>query len=270
MKTPGTLLLALFLGLCLASHCEATIYYSDGSAANVQALHNLAQDGDTITLPSGTFSWATGVTMTKMITLQGPGTGTGGGDQTVIIDNYASGSPLLSFQAGPTNASRITGITVKSGSGSLKDGGTIKINGPGTVRIDHCHFVASSTANYKIVALYDATFGVMDHCVLDLTDGNAIYLANGRWGFGEIQGNYEWSLPTNFGNSNYFFIEDNIINGIWGGGCSAFATRVYDGWSAAKVVLRFNTLYQSCIGEEHATGHGADDRGFRVFDYEGL
>src|SRR6266487_4134101 len=175
MKTPGTLLLALFLGLCLASHCEATVYYSDGSAANVQALHNSAQDGDTITLPSGTFSWATGVTMTKMITLQGPGTGTGGGDQTVIIDNYASGQPLLTFQAGSSSASRITGITVKSGSGSLKDGGTINIKGPGNVRIDHCHLNATSTNTPKPILFGGGVFGVMDHCIVDLTGNDALY-----------------------------------------------------------------------------------------------
>jgi hypothetical protein len=46
------------LGVVFASHCEATVYYSDGSAANVQLLHDtLAQDGDTITVPTGTFTW---------------------------------------------------------------------------------------------------------------------------------------------------------------------------------------------------------------------
>ncbi|HEY1581367.1 MAG TPA: hypothetical protein VGF82_30225, partial [Terracidiphilus sp.] len=146
MKRTGTLLLALFSGICFASHCEATVYHSDGSAINVQFIHDtLAQNGDTITLPPGTFTWATGVTISKIITLQGQGTGTGGGDQTVIIDNYASGQPLLNFQAGSPSPSRITGMTVQSGSGSIKDGGTIKMNGPGNVRIDHCHFKATSS-----------------------------------------------------------------------------------------------------------------------------
>src|ERR1700687_4055059 len=37
MKTPGTLLLALFLGLCLASHCEAsTNFYVDPDWTGVQ------------------------------------------------------------------------------------------------------------------------------------------------------------------------------------------------------------------------------------------
>ena len=31
-------------------------------------------------------------------------------------------------------------------------------------------------------------------------------------------GNLEWSLPTAFGSADYFFIEDNIINGNCEGG----------------------------------------------------
>src|SRR5206468_9230935 len=66
------LLLALFLGVCFASYCEATVYYSDGSAANVQALTNIATDGDTITIPAGWFTWNTTVTVSgKAVTLQG-------------------------------------------------------------------------------------------------------------------------------------------------------------------------------------------------------
>jgi len=261
-------LLALFLGVCFASHCGATVYHSDGSAVNVQLIHDTqAQDGDTITLPSGTFSWTTGVTISKMITLQGQGTGTGGGDQTVIIDNYALGQPLLNSQIRSTGVFRMTGITVQSGSGSIKDGGTIKIGGPGNVRIDHCHFIASSVANYKIVAFWNAVFGVMDHCILDLTGTNALYFYNGRHGAGDDVGNYEWTLPTAFGSSDFFFIEDNIINGDVGGG--PYSTRILDATSAARVVVRFNSVYQSCMNEDHATGHAGNDRGRRSAEIYG-
>ena len=148
MKRAGTLLFTLILSGFSALRCGATTYQSDGSAASVQGLHNAIRNGDTITLPSGTFAWSSGVTITKMITLQGQGTGTGGGDRTVIIDNYAANQPLLKFKIG-----RITGITVRSGSGSLKDGGTIQVGGPGNVRVDHCHLIASSTANYRAIFL---------------------------------------------------------------------------------------------------------------------
>ena len=36
----------------------ATVYHSDGSPTNLQYIHDtLAQEGDTITLPAGTFLW---------------------------------------------------------------------------------------------------------------------------------------------------------------------------------------------------------------------
>ena len=53
----------------------ATVYHSDGSAASVQALHNKALDGDTVTLPAGTFTWSTPVTISKAIKIQGEGSG---------------------------------------------------------------------------------------------------------------------------------------------------------------------------------------------------
>jgi len=52
-----------------------TVYNSDGSAANVQALHNAVLNGDTITLPVGSFTWPTPVTISKAIKLQGTGSG---------------------------------------------------------------------------------------------------------------------------------------------------------------------------------------------------
>ena len=264
MKGAGTLLLTLILSGFSALRCGATVYYSDGTAASVQSVHNnQAQDGDTITLPSGTFTWTTGVTISKQITLQGAGTNaTGGGDQTTLVDNIAANQPVVSFSNSTNTLTvRMTGITVKSGTGGIKDGGTCTFDGPMNLRIDHCHFVASSINNYRIVNLNAAVFGVLDHCILDLTGTNAVYIANGRRGSGDIMGNLEWTLPTNFGSADYFFIEDNIINGDVGGG--AYSTRIFDGFTGAKVVVRFNNVHQATMGETHATGHSGDDRGLR-------
>ena len=53
-----------------------TVYNSDGTATNVQYLHdNFAQAGDTITLPAGTFTWSTPVTISKAIVIEGGGSG---------------------------------------------------------------------------------------------------------------------------------------------------------------------------------------------------
>ena len=64
---------------------------SSGSEVDVKAALNSVQDGDTITLPSGTFTWTSTVTITKGVTIQGQTTtnsvnGTAN-DQTVIVDN---------------------------------------------------------------------------------------------------------------------------------------------------------------------------------------
>ena len=86
--------IAAGLSFLVTSNSFGTVWPSDGSEANVQAIHDTnAHDGDTITLPAGTFIWITGVSLTKGITVSGQTTITGAGtanctanDQTIIID----------------------------------------------------------------------------------------------------------------------------------------------------------------------------------------
>ena len=54
----------------------ATVYHSNGLAADVQLIHDTqAVDGDTITLPAGTFTWSIPVTISKAVKIQGEGSG---------------------------------------------------------------------------------------------------------------------------------------------------------------------------------------------------
>jgi len=163
----------------------------------------------------------------------------------------------------------MTGISFQSGASTAdKDAGTIKISGPGNIRIDHCHLTATNRVNYKMIVFGAGVFGVMDSCILDFTGTNALYFYNGRDnGTGGGQGNYEWTLPTNFGSADYFFIEDNQINGTVGSG--TYSTRIFDGFTAARVVARFNTVSQAVLCEVHATGHSGDDRGPRSIEIYG-
>jgi type II secretory pathway pseudopilin PulG len=202
------------LGISVAQ--AATISAASCAATDVQNALNLAQAGDTVLLPAGTASWTQRVTWNAPanVTLKGAGTSaTGGGDQTTITDDVGGGNHLFNIHAASTGVLRITGITFRSGGGGIKDNGTINFEGPGMVRIDHCHLIATSGSNYKMMRFGSGVFGVMDHCILDFRDLNALYFYNGRCGVGDWMGNYEWSLPTEFGSANYFYIEDNIING---------------------------------------------------------
>ena len=245
----------------------ATINAPSCSASDVQAALNKASAGDTVAIPAGNCGWTSKVSWTAPanVTLMGAGTSvTGGGDLTVITDNYGVNSPLLTINVSSNGTFRMTGITVKGGSGSLKDGGLIHIGGPGSVRLDHLHLNTQSYSpsnNLKVMWVDNEVYGVIDHSILDLYSTSAIYMYNGS---GD-DGNTTWTQPTNFGGSNFFFIEDNIINGT----PSTRDSRVVDCFTAGRYVIRFNSFNAASISEQHATGHASDDRGCRAHESYG-
>ena len=56
VRISATASVILILSGFSVPRCGATVYHSDGSVPSVQALHNAAHDGDTITLPAGTLT----------------------------------------------------------------------------------------------------------------------------------------------------------------------------------------------------------------------
>src|SRR5436190_16675104 len=116
-----TLILAGFL----AQRCGAAVYQSDGSVASVQGLQNAVLDGDTITLPAGTFTWANGVTIRKGITLQG----VAGATQINRALGYRNA--LVTITGLPSNLPvRVTGIRFNSPVGQNGDLYSIFVSGP--------------------------------------------------------------------------------------------------------------------------------------------
>jgi hypothetical protein len=274
LKTKGIMIFSFFLLFAILAATKyvqaATINAASCSSNDVQTALNNAKAGDIVSIPAGSCVWTGEVSWTAPAnaTLQGAGTNAiGGEDRTVIIDNYSANNTLLEITVPATGKFRMTGISFRSGTGAIKDGGTITFNGPGTVRLDHLHLQATSAANYKILNIGSGVFGVLDHSILDLYGTNAIYIYNGRSGSGDWMANLEWSYPTNFGGADFFFIEDNIVNGTSGG--NAYDTRLFDGFTGARVVARFNTLVSTVLGETHATGHSPDDRGLRAQEIYG-
>src|SRR6516162_644385 len=225
MQRPLTLLAALFLGIAFAPHSGATVYQSDGSDANVQAIHDTnAHDGDTITLPAGTFIWTAGVNLTKGITVRGQTTITGGGtgnctanDQTIIIDEKLRSTPGSLFKATiPAGRSfQLTGITFRRGSTNIVGGdGAIRLFSTGLVqsaRIDHCHFDHLYWGD--TIQVLDWIYGVEDHNLIECngtSDSHTIW--HNAWG-GADNGNGSWADFPYYGSEKFWFIEDNTIKG---------------------------------------------------------
>jgi hypothetical protein len=202
----GTAFVILIVSGFPAPRCGATIYESGGSVASVRALQDAAHDGDTITLPAGTFSWTSRLNISKGITLHGATTITGAGtanptatDATIIQDETPRNSyGLLDVQLNPNQSFRMTGITFTGGSSrqmASTDGafyfrsqGTAQVN---SVRIDHCHF--ASLYQGKIIHISGFLYGVADHNVMEVIGNSFPFnMEHTLLGSGE-NGNASWA-----------------------------------------------------------------------------
>jgi hypothetical protein len=275
VRTFGILLFTLILSGFSALRCEATVYQSNGSVADVQRIHDtLAHDGDTITLPTGTFSWTSRLNITKGITLQGATTIVGLSsrptvtDATIIQDNtprsgFSAG--IIDVAIGSSQSFRLTGFTFAPGSSTVyaASNGAIRLfsrgSSPNTsMRIDHCHF--ASLYQGKDIFVSGWVCGVADHNVFDcrgITTSFHIW-HNNYGGSSQINGNGSWADYPWYGTNKFFFIEDNRINGS----ATTATSGTIDAWSGARWVARHNYFNNS-----HPAGHGtegAPHRGMRA------
>jgi hypothetical protein len=231
------------------------------------ALNSVAADGTTVNIPAGTCTWTSGYTYNQTYTTNIIGAGSqttvGGGDATVIVDNFMRNSPLLKLNLNSSKVLRMSGLTFQGGSGGVKDAGMINIGGPGTVRLDHDHFnfqTYVSAPRTWIITVGTRVIGVMDHSVLDQSQTSTVLFVNGS----SDSGNTSWTEATGFGTDNFFFIEDNIVNGNATSPGGIYEGRIGDCLTAGRYVVRFNTMTATSGPEQHATGHSGDDRGCRA------
>src|SRR6266513_2710747 len=242
----GTLLFTLILSGFSAPRCGATVYQSNGSVANVQALHNAAVDGDTITLPAGTFHWTTGVTLSTAITLQGLGM-----NSTTIT---AGSITMVKLQ---TSSSTVTGIHFILSSPGTRSDSIIAAHGQ-NFRIHHNKFENGGGYHIQTFVLSRGTAttphptGVIDH--------NQVFNCKFL-----VQGNSQerWHEASKIGNPNQtgvVYLEDNYFySNLAGGGYDAA-----DSDNGGRYVFRYNEVH-NCEVEVHAN-RGRISRGGRSWE----
>ena len=281
MKTIGTLLFTLSalggLSGFSAPRCGATVYDSDGSEASVRACIHSAADGDIVTLPAGTFSWTSGLDITKGITLQGQTTVSAAGtsnpaikDATIIRDDIprTGFSGIVSVRITPSQSFRMTGITFSPGSLTTKPpgDGAFRLNSSGatannSMRIDHCHF--ASLYQGKLIWPSGWVYGVADHNVMECP-GNTypFFVTHATYGAANQKGgNGSWADYPWYGTDKFFFIEDNTIIRI----NALRVNSLVDTLFGARWVARHNYL-KDCIPNGHGT-EGWAVRGQRANEF---
>jgi hypothetical protein len=273
---PGTLLFVLLLGAA-ANVGASTITAASCTASDVQAALNQASAGDTVLIPAGTCHWTSGIVWTAPAnaTVRGAGSLTtlGGGDATIIIDDSASGSPLLSIIANASGTCRVAGITIQGGTGAVKDNGIIAFFGTSKqLRVDHNHIdkTTYSVQNTGKLMLFGGTLaGVVDHNLFDPSAPITwLHMVNGN---NNDAGNGVWAAPTGFGGSDFLFLEDNQLNGVlnrWFNPPVSEAT-LTDCHTGGRYVARYNTIVNGAVGQTHPTGHAGNDRGCRAHELYG-
>jgi hypothetical protein len=232
---------------CQAS-AQNTVNAASCSQTDVQAALNKASTGDTVVIPAGTCGWTTQISWTAPanVVLKGAGSQStlGGGDATVIIDNYASGSALLSVATNPSGTFRLTGLTFQGGStgtGNDKFDGMVEIKGSSqNIRVDHIHMVSTTYSPATAGALLEfqvCTYGVVDHSLFDNSAGtvnNSIRAKNAGFCNSDALGlgDQSWAAPTGLGSANFLFVEDNVFNNGASNDCH----------NGGRFVWRHNTL----------------------------
>jgi hypothetical protein len=252
--------------------CGATVQNSDGSVASVQALHNAAHDGDTITLPAGTFDWTAKVTITKGVTIQGQTTITGAGtanptinDATILIDDTPAAGDIFHVTLNASQSFRLTGLTIRPGARTTFGRQAIMLNGPllfpanKKVRIDHCNF--DNVRQAIMINMVGKVYGVADHNVISNSRNvYAIVFAEGDPN--ADPGNQVWADYSWYGTDKFFFFEDNTVIAT----TTAFRYAC-DTVSGARWVVRHCYFYKLVVSD-HGTEGGLPrtDRAHEVYD----
>ena len=241
-----------------------TVYHSDGSAASVQGLHDQVLDGDTITLPSGTFTWTTQVHLTKAVTLEGntttdPVNGTAV-QNTIVKDNISNRNNHIIYidaATGGHGGQRITGIAFVGQATSTMYNGAITVDG-GTdpIRIDHCYFHGLHC--FPTIGIFVQNWGVVDHCVKgDSVTGNEGFIH--FWpGAHTDMGDSLFETAAGFGGPNWLFVEDNYMNGgmdLTAGGKACVRK---------CIIVGNNSLGEHGTSRTFPTGRGG--RAYEVYD----
>lgn len=249
--------LAFAILLASCSACFAATVATDGSRADFASKAATLSDGDTITIPSGSFYWGASVTVTKAVTVQGAGTNL----TTLNLTDPTAG--FLTLKPGSDKPTRVTGITFSCTNWPA--------NGPGLVvmvgnckmfRVDRCAFLKGSLNlfyNPGGAGASGPAYGVIDHnTFFDCNSANRTYdVESGEFDWGSNAWRSAYSILP--GTTNAVVIEDNLfVTDDQIGNPLNNNNQMLYGWAGCRATFRHNTFISSGSDDALAIdAHGA-------------
>ena len=199
----------LSLPLCAAQHTATTC-----GVADVQTAINSAANGDTVIVPNGSCTWTSGITTTKLLTIQGAST------SGVTITHGAGSAALLAMTLGAASRITIANLRFMPGTGT---GVYIELTGTGLAPLMHdCYF---NIPNFQLqhAVHWHVTGGVIWNTTFESTNnlsgecggamvgsdsGSLVVKSNKPWTDASTMG----TLDTN-GDQN-LYIEDSTFSNV--------------------------------------------------------
>jgi len=228
-----------------------------------------AVGGDTVIIPAGKASWTRQLVISKAITLRGKTTtdsvaGTAV-DGTIIVDNLPTteSQGLIRVTSASAKSYRISGLSFQDARTVITPNGYITLTGQSqAVRLDHCHFTVMPYQSVY-VNVVDGVYGVADHNVFEVKNSQTFQFHNGSAG-GSLNtfGHVAWSLPTAWGSSQFFFVEDNHVTHSTTSALGALT----DGDSGCRFVIRHNHLYNVHLANHGTEGVARGGRAMEVYN----
>ena len=219
----------LFNLVCVSNANSATITAASCSLADVQAAVDSATDGDIVSIPAGSSTWNSYVSIpsTKGLTIQGAGIGS-----TLITDGV--GYVMIDIVGIEGKPWRVTGLTIKDHGGSQ---GVFNVRGTcKNFRIDHIKF---ENLTGRAINITGFSYGVIDNCQFQGTNGQNCVLVSY-----DNPGDTAWETALSLGTEHAVYVEDsNFSFTNMEPGNTAIDAR-----GGARIAFRYNTLDNILIG----------------------
>ena len=234
---------------------------SSCSASAVTSAIASSSNGDTVSVPAGTCTWSSPVSINKSITVSGAGI-----DKTILMTNGY-------FVPAGTNDYRITGFTFNGnwGSNYIIEHGQSR-TGNKRFRIDHNKFMNKDYSISGTVVFHGYSYGVIDHNIFQDTLDEILAIggdgapASSRT---PVVGGYE--NGTIFIEDNQFTLT-NACRDHFAPDSHGAAENLFDGNSGPRIVFRYNAVsdHPNCRWLSALETHGFESEFSTVGDARGV
>jgi hypothetical protein len=232
------------------------------NVSDVQAKVTLAADGDTVIIPNGSCSWASGITTAKQIAIQGA---TVGGVIITDTDTNTSDS-LLTMTTGNSFHVTIANLRFLPVSPGVPQGNYISINGSGS-QVFLMHDVYYNLPNFQLqhaVAL-NTIGGVIWNTTFESTNnisGACGTQVGSDSGSIVVKSPLSWDTPSTMGmldtnGDKNLYIEDSTFS---------YVGQIPDVDDNGRVVLRHVTISNTSGGLTHGTTSSTGGRQMEYYN----